>query len=251
MLLSLYPVLVKHLPVSLDLQVWSRLFVYSVISVVFIDPEFVSIKLMSPDGIILSIVTGIHVYSSYQGFRLLESGTAYTLFYTYPLLILLFSGEPIHPMIFMAVVGVALLYCPDGSPPNVYGMCMIGIAAITESVIYYVVRRLRTDNNWNHLFISYFAGSLVMSVVFRKQIIANIGTRPVSMSLLSNGVIGLFGYYLRFFAISRLPTTLYASLSYFGVIMSHVYGILIGSEQMTLFKAAGTLCILIANFFNT
>ena len=36
-LLSLYPLLVKKLPLSLMSQMWTRLLIYSVISLIFID----------------------------------------------------------------------------------------------------------------------------------------------------------------------------------------------------------------------
>ena len=42
-----------------------------------------------------------------------------------------------------------------------------------------------------------------------------------------NILIGLIGYLLRFYATTRLNTKIYASLSYFGIIMSYIYGILI------------------------
>ena len=41
-LLSLYPSIVKNIPISLELKMWSRLFVYIVMSLAFIDPSFIS-----------------------------------------------------------------------------------------------------------------------------------------------------------------------------------------------------------------
>lgn len=247
-LLSLYPVLVKNIPVSFELQVWSRCFTYAVISLFFINWNFVQTHLLSPLGILLSTITTLHIYSSYQGFLRLESGTAYTLFYLYPILILLFSGEPIEPTIFLALVGVALFYADKlGGKWDMYGLTMIGIAAITEATIYFLVRRLKTDNNWNHLFISYFFGSLLLTPLLYKQIVENLGQQAFSLSVLSNGFIGLVGYYLRFYATSRLTPSIYAPLSYFGVLMSHFYGFVINGEPITPYKMMATAFIIMAN----
>ena len=77
----------------------------------------------------------------------------------------------------------------------------------------------------------------------------NFANKSIGLSLVLNGVIGLVGYLLRFFAISRLSPSIYAPLSYFGVVMAYVYGILINGEQITLIKVLGSLCIVIPNLF--
>ena len=247
-LLSLYPVLVKNIPVSFELQVWSRCFTYAAISLFFINWGFVQTHLLSPVGVLLSLITTLHIYSSYQGFLRLESGTAYTLFYLYPILILLFSGEPVKPVFALAVIGVALIYAENiGGKLDAYGLAMIGLAAVTEAAIYFIVRRMKTDNNWNHLFISYFFGSLLLTPLLYKQIMENLGQQAFSLSVISNGFIGIVGYYLRFYATSRLTPSIYAPLSYFGVVMSHLYGLVINGEPITAYKTAGTLLIILAN----
>lgn len=71
----------------------------------------------------------------------------------------------------------------------------------------------------------------------------------LSWSLGINVVIGLFGYLLRFFAISRLEPILYAPLSYFGVFMAYVYGIFIQKDTITLQKILGTLMIILPNVY--
>ncbi len=257
-LLSLYPVIVKNIAIPIEMQLWSRFFTYVVISMFFIDPSYIQSSLVSLDGILLSVVTIAHVYTSYKGFMLLESGMSYTLFYLYPIMILLMSGEPISPIMGLSLLGVYLLYSEksknddkekekDKERDKLTGVIMISLAAFTEALIYFVVRRLKTANNWNHIFLSYFPGSLLMTGLLFNQI--NLANQNINLSLLLNGVIGLVGYLLRFFAISKLSPSIYAPLSYFGVIMAYVYGILINGEQITLLKAIGSLCIIIPNLF--
>lgn len=240
----------------MEMQLWSRFFVYVAISMFFVDTTYIKTNAVSADGILLGIVTISHVYTSYKGFMLLESGMSYTLFYLYPIMILLMSGEPISPIMGLSIFGVYLLYSEDqgeqtkkkGDDADIdklHGVIMIILAAFTEALIYFIVRRLKTTNNWNHIFLSYFPGSLLLTGIIYKHI--RFADQRVNLSLVLNGVIGLIGYLLRFFAISRLTPTIYAPLSYFGVIMAYVYGILINGEQITMMKVLGSLCIIIPN----
>ena len=261
-LLSLYPVIVKNIAIPFEMQLWSRFFTYVAISIFFINIEYIKANLISLDGILLSTVTLAHVYTSYKGFILLESGMSYTLFYLYPIMILLMSGEPIHPIMALSLLGVYLLYSEtekkstiekeketqnNKNSDKLHGVIMISLAAFTEALIYFIIRRLKTTNNWNHIFLSYFPGSLLLTGFLFNKI--NLSNNLLTLSLGLNGVVGLFGYLLRFFAISRLDPSIYAPLSYFGVIMAYVYGILINGEQITLLKVIGSLCIVIPNLF--
>jgi drug/metabolite transporter (DMT)-like permease len=101
-------------------------------------------------------------------------------------------------------------------------------------------------NNWNHLFLSYFLGAIAMSFYSWNSI--TIST-TLSLSLLVNVVIGLFGYYLRFYAISRLDANIYAPLSYFGIIMSYVYGVFLNKDVINIQKIIGTICIVFTNLY--
>jgi uncharacterized membrane protein len=64
-----------------------------------------------------------------------------------------------------------------------------------------------------------------------------------------NAFIGLIGYYLRFFAISRLDASIYAPLSYFGIVMSYIYGIFLNNDKISMQKIIGTLCIVFTNLY--
>ena len=286
-LLSLYPVFVKNIGLPLTLQTWSRCFSYAVISAFFIDYQFVYRALTSSSGILLALTTIAHIYSSYRGFELLESGVAYSLFYMYPILILLVARKQIHPIILLALFGVFLLVSNEKfDVMNVIkspeGFVMILLAALTEAAIYFLVRDIKTTNNWNHVFISYFLGAILFSAYFLvNSFTNNSGLRPssledfisatapikssnytsetffnsisdtlssrLSFSLGINSVIGLFGYLLRFFAITRLDTYLYASLSYFGIVMAFIYGIFINGETVNIQKIIGALLIVLSN----
>jgi drug/metabolite transporter (DMT)-like permease len=153
------------------------------------------------------------------------------------------------------------------------GVVMLLLAAFTEASIYFLVKNIKTTNNWNHIFISYVWGAIFMSLYFIPNFsgseatfkvsswrlsapLPNIAkitgagtliTSPLSASLGLNIVIGLLGYLLRFFAISRLDPLLYASLSYFGIVMAFVYGIFLNGDSIDIKKIAGAVIIIISN----
>ena len=224
-LLSLYPVFVKNIGLAMDLQLWSRCFSYAVISAVFIDYAYVFKTIFSRWGILLSLITVVHIYTSYRGFELLESGVSYSIFYLYPLFILLLAGKTVHPVMGFLILGTGVL------------------------MMDFVVRNIKTANHWNHIFISYFLGGIVLSVALFDKIREIQLNSVLSLSLMINVVIGLFGYLLRFFAISNLETSVYAPLSYIGIVMAYVYGLIFNREAITLQKIVGSLMIIVPNIY--
>lgn len=265
-LLSLYPIFVKYINLPIGIQLWSRFFTYVIVSCLFVNWSFIIKNLFSKYGIILSLVTILHVYTSYRGFQLLESGIAYVLFYTYPLMIIFLSGEKINYVIILALIGVILLSQEKmesykNEDNNIFkkkdvieyfkyeGILMILLSAFTEALIYFIVRDIKTDNNWNHLFISYGLGALLLTFYFFKDIKNIKISKTISVSMIINLILGLFGYLLRYYAISNLNVKLYSSLSYFGILMAYVYGMIINKDIITVKKIIGSLLIIIPNLY--
>jgi len=297
-LLSLYPVFVKLINISLELQLWSRFVTYVLLSAFFVNWSFIRSTIVTKNGILLALITILHVFFSYKGFQLLESGVAYTLFYTYPIMILLMSKNKINPLYLLTLIGVFLLSQKKETKKETFsekdsrekkrenvseeqggevqtnkqthnktkhfkkngtselkesfkyeGLVMIVLAAFTEALIYFIVRNIKTKNNWNHLFISYGLGAILLSIYLWKEIRNTTIHNTLSISMVINSVIGLLGYVLRFYATTRLPTTLYSSLSYFGIVMSYVYGIILNSDVLSFQKILGTLFIIFPNLW--
>ena len=240
-LLSLYPVFVKNIEVPLPLQMWSRFVAYVAIAALFVNYSFIRKHIFSLWGIILAIVTLVHIFVSYQGFLLLDSGTAFTLFYTYPIIILLFARR-LNPLLFaFTLFGVGLLAYGNSWP----GVAMVACAAITEALIYFIILKLPSTNSWNHLFLSYFAGAIILTILFPPTSMSSV----LSWSLGINAGIGMFGYLLRFFSMTRLPVFWYALLSNIGVVCSYLYGYWFNKETVGPRQIIGTLIVLTACWF--
>ena len=240
-LLSLYPVFVKNIGVALPLQMWTRFVAYVGIAAFFVNYSFIKEHMFSKWGLMLAAVTIVHIYTSYQGFMLLDSGTAFTLFYTYPVLILLFAKR-LNPLLFaFTLVGIGLLAFGNSWP----GLGMVAGAAITEALIYFIVLKLPSKNNWNHLFLSYFAGAVLLTLFFPPTSLSDV----VTVSLGINAGIGMFGYLLRFFSMTRLPVFWYALLSNLGVVCSYIYGYVFNGETVGVRQIVGTLIVLVSCWF--
>jgi drug/metabolite transporter (DMT)-like permease len=262
----------------MPLQLWTRLITYVAMASIFVDWKFVWSAIGSTDSIMLALINMLHVFFSYEGFRNLDSGVSFAIFNTYPLMILLLAGVVWDSSYFLVLAGLALFIYSNFNessarkeganegvsksnpvtPNFTYGLAMILLAALTEAFIYFLIRRVKTSNHWNHVFISYLLGAVLMTayVVYTEYMTPNheasleaSDKSRVFIAVLANGFIGSVGYFLRFFSSYQLDAAVYAPLSYFGVVMSYVYGILFNSETLSVSKVAGTACILASNYF--
>lgn len=135
--LSLYPQLIKLVPTTIEIQIAVRCITYSVLALLgyFINgsinnssksdssKSIESISKKSKTGsmffyILMGIVNIFHIASSYISYKILPSGIADSLFYTYPIFNLLFRtiffGESIKLInyfyIIIAIIGVYFIY---------------------------------------------------------------------------------------------------------------------------------------------
>ncbi len=263
-LLSLYPVFVKNINLPIDIQLWARLITYVLISLFFITFSFVSKNILTIECIGLALINLAHIYTSYEGFTNLDSGVSFSIFNVYPLLILLFSGVLWKPAYLLAILGLGafvignyidLSKTKSSKTENkkfYFGIIMIILAAITEALMYFMIRNVPTENSWNHVFISYFLGSIIMTwyifISGTKKVVQNLNWYTVGIALLINGIIGSLGYFLRFYSSYRLDPSIYAMLSYTGIIMAYVYGYLFNKEGITVYKVLGTILIILSNY---
>jgi drug/metabolite transporter (DMT)-like permease len=286
-LLSLYPIFVKKIDLSLIHQVWARLLAYVAMASIFVDWSFIGTALFSPDAMLLAAINLSHIFFSYEGFRNLDSGVSFAIFNTYPLMILLIAGVMWNNVYLLVLLGLALFVIGeanatqkarnktkkatatekksddkanatddttqfgDGSekPNFTYGIAMILLAALTEALIYFMIRRIKTGNHWNHVFLSYLFGFIAITTyLFRTFDFASILKPRMGLAIGLNGFIGSVAYFLRFFAASNLSASIFAPLAYFGMVMSYVYGMVFNQEMLSWEKVGGTLCILVANY---
>ena len=185
--LSSYPVFIKKINIPFLKKVLYRLFGFTFISLFFCDWSILKKYLFNYQGLLLSFVTFIHIVSSFRGFELLRGGVASSILYIYPLIILYVNNERPWLVYFFILVGLFLLaygsyhYQMEVKESSsgketfgenivlenfVKGFGYMIVSAVTEAMIYFSVLEIKTTNNWNHLFISYFFGVVVLLVYY-------------------------------------------------------------------------------------
>jgi drug/metabolite transporter (DMT)-like permease len=272
-LLSLYPIFIKKIPINLDIQLLTRLLGYSIIPIFFFSFKFIKNNFMKKNILLLSLITLFHIYFSYKGFKMLDTGISYALFYTYPLMIIFWENKKFSPLFLITILGVLLLSVDfkditSGEGFNMEKMKGIGfilMAAITEVMIFYTIKgKIETNNNWNTLFLSYFPALIVFSLYLlykkmtnktietdRKEIekfdVKNKSKNWIFIALFFNIVIGTVGYILRFRSVKLLSPFINGILSYVGIITSYIYGIIFDNEKVVLKDIGGIGLIILSN----
>jgi drug/metabolite transporter (DMT)-like permease len=270
-LLSLHPIMIKYIKLDLLTKLWDRTTIFILISLFFINWDFILNNLFSYNVLLLTIIIIAHLYFTHRGFLLLESGVGYTLYYTYPIMIILLSGIKLNYKIILlmilSIIGIVLIYeklniIPEDKKninENIIenykheGIISIILCAFTEALLYFIVKRIKTDNSWNHLFLSYFFSTLILTFYVLYQYIKghitidNKYINNFEKISLFNIIIATLGHYLKYYAIYNLSPLFYSILSYFGIITAFIYGILINNDKLNFRKMFGALFIIIAN----
>ncbi len=303
--LSFYPTLIKNLNIPSPWALFARLFTYTIVSTALIDFDFIRKNLFTTNGILIGLITLVHVAASFRSFQILDGGVAITLGYLYPFFILLMSGEQFHYSTIFFLLALALFVyeaeenskkaqkeefeqkqLQDAkSEPKVLkekkdiedkkkenfkyeGFVMVFLNVITEAFIYFLVKKLPTKNSWNIIFLSYLPALVVVLTMFiakpdllkysyfepketfennRKNNFLSHPFKVFAISFLVNALIGATGYYLRFTSINHIKTTLYAYLSFFGIITAYIYGYFLSGEPITMYRIIGTILIIFGN----
>jgi drug/metabolite transporter (DMT)-like permease len=295
--LSSYPVFIKKINIPFLKKVLYRLFGFTFISLFFCDWSILKQYLFNYQGLLLSFFTFIHIVSSFRGFELLNGGVASSILYIYPLIILYVNNERPWLVYFFILVGLFLLAYGsyhyqmeiNGSSSEketfggnivlerfAKGFGYMIVSALTEAMIYFSVLEIKTTNNWNHLFISYFFGFVILLVYYlfswksnekkdvhkkdkesgeqenEKKIKKNLllGMDKTHLFALGfNITAALLGYYLRFYSMDKLNYKLYSILSYIGVFVTYSYGYIFAQEKITLLSILGSLIIILSNIY--
>lgn len=285
-LLSLYPIILKKIDVSIIIQIWTRLFSYLIISALFINREFIKKYLLKRTSIIFSLINFSHVVFSYIGFKLLDSGVALSIFFTFPIMILIIETRKFNPHYLIIIFGLFLLSFNNKNKisstkedePNeknntlntknntlntkntITGIIIMLLGAFTEALLFYCIKKIPTQNSWNHVFIAYLPATVLFTIYFIYYYYKNILDENIKeikykfhhitiVLILINCIIGTIGYFLRFYAAYRLDAYFYSILSYFGIITGYIYGYYIAKQDITWNKVVGTIIIIISSIF--
>lgn len=257
LVLALYPILIKTIPTTLLTQTLARFGTFFALGLTLGPFKDFLTAWDSPETAIRSFTHGIlnlvHVASSYLSYKDLPAGPAVSLFYTYPIMILLgrvlFFNEKIQPIAYLfiaiALIGVYFVASSQhkkeesnntGFTKNTLrGIGGALLSAFTETLIYFLVRENPHKSPFfaiNNLYPSGLVTLLGYSFMNPSQ----VDTKPKTwIPLLAfNGILGFTGYMLRFFSIPRLETIIFSMLSFIGVMAAYIWGLLFADEKPTV-----------------
>ena len=255
--LSIYPIIIKLTTLDVPFNTFVRLTSYLIISSIFANYEILSAigldKLLALAGVNIA-----HILSSYYGFKALIPSMAQSIFYIYPFINLLFNiyffGEAINKSKFLFLIPIIYsiyniygIGISEGSVAEKdinFGLTMIGISAITESLLYILIKSIDLGNNpWNPLLVSYGLAAILYGIYYIytnglekiKNTILENKKETIELAL-ANMAIGSLGYGLRFWSIPRVQSISYSIISYTGIFTSIAYSILLGIEKFSIYK---------------
>ena len=246
-LLSLYPIAVKHTNKDYQTLAFIRIIIFAFLSLFFIK----STAIFSIMSIIIGALNFIHIQFIYKGYKELKEPVSNTIFYTYPIFIAIFAaiffGQKITiPQILLlitALVGVYLINhttIPDKKQYIIY----ILLAAIVEALLLLLMKfgGLTTMEFISSMYI----WSLVFSILMNRKSIdyKNLFDKDIIPYVLFICIIGFTGLYMRFYSITKLSTFTFSHFSYLAVIFSFIIGLLYTKEEITKYDISGSLLII-------
>ena len=212
----------------------------------------------------IGIVNLLHIVSSFEGFKILPTGPAVTLYFTYPLMAIVLSvlvlGRSItyHSIIgiIVAFVGTILLQTNhvshgDGTDNrltmNLPGIGWILLSAFTEAILYlFVISGGKVYNNqfFTVYALHFWAGIISLFYLLYSYTLLPLNressgvnetqSEPSLLSydtlyiLLANLLLGVGGKVLLYTSARDLSTGSYAALSYIGIVFAYIYGLFMG-----------------------
>ena len=293
--LSLYPQLIKLVPTTIEIQIAVRCITYSVLALL---GYFINISGKSDSRkdiesksktssiffyILMGIINIFHIASSYISYKILPSGIADSLFYTYPIFNLLFRtiffGESIQSInylyIIIAIIGVYFIYSDsknntvstntisnntkESSNKESYDFItkftskdtLVGLfsgigSAFTESLMYLMVKAdVSSISPFIQVLKTYILGGILsVGYLIKNLDNINLNWNYWTTLILFNALVGFVGYVIRFFTIPRLTTIMFNSVIFIGVLFSYIWGYLFSNEKIKMTNVLGTLLII-------
>jgi len=268
-LLALTPIVIKQTPLDPISTIWTRVLPSFLLGYGFSKDHTLTAEEFLSAGA-LGNINLLHISSSYEAFRNLPAGQAMSIFYTFPLWIVLFGsiflGESIRPyeygcMLIAALGSVLLNQDPGRTAPSLdrppqygWGTLMGLTAAITEAGMTTILHGLGWMDAAKSVWVVNGSAALWLGAVLGITAFTdNIPGPKITGDVADAAWLTLFhsistfaGYWFRFFAIPRLSSVSFAILSYSGLLASYIFGWWFLKEHPGWMSVLGAICILMS-----
>ena len=261
--MALYPILIKSVPTNLTTQVMARVLTYTIVAFIIAPSALINKTWGTTEGAATSMSLGVlilfHIFSSYVAFTELPAGAALSIFYTYPIWNMvtasLLHGESISFIHFLLVLvafaGVILIARSHANTDTEakskdYGLkgILAGLgAALSETTIYFAVKRWGIESSYNSLIELYPGAFLLLAgfLLLNQEGALFLDKNPEIWKplMLFNLLVGVVGFFCWSYAIPRVTTTTFSLLSFFGVVSGFLWGWLFLKEVPSAEALAG------------
>ena len=261
--MALYPILIKSVPTNLTTQVMARVLTYTIVAFIIAPLALINKTWGTTEGAATSMSLGVlilfHIFSSYVAFTELPAGAALSIFYTYPIWNMvtasLLHGESISFIHFLLVLvafaGVILIARSHANTDTEakskdYGLkgILAGLgAALSETTIYFAVKRWGIESSYNSLIELYPGAFLLLAgfLLLNQEGALFLDKNPEIWKplMLFNLLVGVVGFFCWSYAIPRVTTTTFSLLSFFGVVSGFLWGWLFLKEVPSAEALAG------------
>lgn len=231
----------------------------------------------------IGVINLLHIVSSFEGFKILPTGPAVTLYFLYPLIAVFLAYTFLNRSItYQALWGIVLAFIgtiimqynqngidtysnsKEQLTMNMEGIGWILLSALTEAILYLFVIAGGSiyDNPFFTTFALYiWAGIISLGYLWyvftpdrESQGVKQQDPLPSFVSydtlylLLANVILGVGGKSLMYASARGLSTGSYAVLSYTGVIFAYIFGLLMG-DKLRLNEILGSILVVIGSIF--
>ncbi len=262
-LLTLYPQLIKNVPLSIDIQTFLRVLTITVSSYIYIHQTQKTTN-VRPDYY-QGFLNTLHILSSYYAFQTIQSGDALALFYTYPIFNLIFSHmflqEKIDTQDVMSVLtgvtGAFMIAQPGFESKSIFGILAALVSAMTESLMYVSYHDPTSKSTPTERMYELYAGSIPYTFLLAFKNWGGSGsngnkitTKAILSVITFNIFIGFFAHLLRANAALNLTAPLFSSLSLWGVIAGYIFQFLFEHKFPSKQTIIGSILIILSGILS-
>ena len=245
--ISLYPILIKRSNATLPQQLAGRFGIFTLLPLILGGTSILQSVFGSFDSVVKTLAAGavniLHVFESYKSFQLLPAGPAYTIIYTYPFWNLIgariFLGEAIPtavlPLFLLAFIGILLIASAVANgkqETNRRGLIAAFTGAITESILFLIVRGSESMNPFENIGRLYIGAAGLLATgtsIFSPNSIKEAIATPKDVPLF-NALIGFTSMTALIWSAKRIPTFVYSLIAFIGLVASYGWGLLFANE---------------------
>ena len=235
LLLGLYSWLIKTIPTNLSTQMLVRMITYTVSAIAMGSLTGHTLVPSLTHLITMGSLNTVHILSSYYAFSQLPTTVSLPLFYLYPLinvfLSTVFLKNPFTfstlPWLLFSFVGAVLIVFQKGTisfSPS--GIMAILVSALTESLIYTVFKSKYEATQFQGLFHLYCGGLIAVLIGRATNLLEPFEFKQEVWKplVLFNTLVGFIAFSVVTYSIPYMPSELFASLAFFGVLSAYIFG---------------------------